>query len=157
MDLTDGIVEDHPKRVTFPGRGASYSTHMLAYDYPLLGLFWTMMIFFLWIAWLILLFRVFVDIFRSKDMGGFAKALWSIFVILVPFLGVFLYVIVHGKAMSERDVADAKQREAEFQAYVRETAGSTGSAEEIAKLADLREKGVITDEEFAAQKAKLLA
>ena len=130
---------------------------MLAYDYPLLGLFWTMMIFFLWIAWLFLLFRVFADIFRSKDMGGFAKALWSIFVILVPFLGVFLYVIVRGRSMSERDVADAKQREAEFQAYVRETAGSAGSAEEIAKLADLRDKGVITDEEFAAQKAKLLA
>ena len=130
---------------------------MLAYDYPLLGLFWTMMIFFLWIAWLFLLFRVFADIFRSKDMGGFAKALWSIFVILVPFLGVFLYVIVRGRSMSERDVADAKQREAEFQAYVRETAGSAGSAEEIAKLADLRDKGVISDEEFAAQKAKLLA
>jgi heme exporter protein D len=131
--------------------------HMLAYDYPLLGLFWTMMIFFLWIAWIILLFRVFADIFRSKDMGGFAKALWSIFVILVPFFGVFMYVIVHGRSMSERDVADAKQREAEFQAYVRETAGSAGSAEEIAKLADLRDKGVITDEEFAAQKSKLLA
>jgi heme exporter protein D len=131
--------------------------HMLAYDYPLLGLFWTMMIFFLWIAWLFLLFRVFADIFRNKDMGGFAKALWSIFVILVPFLGVFMYVIVHGRSMSERDVSEAKQREAEFQAYVRETAGSAGSAEEIAKLADLRDKGVITDEEFAAQKAKLLA
>jgi heme exporter protein D len=131
--------------------------HMLAYDYPLLGLFWTMMIFFLWIAWLFLLFRVFADIFRSKDMGGFAKAIWSIFVILVPFLGVFLYVIVNGRAMSERDVADAKQREAEFQAYVRETAGSGGSAEELAKLADLRDKGVISDEEFTAQKAKLLA
>jgi heme exporter protein D len=130
---------------------------MLAYDYPLLGMFWTMMIFFLWIAWLFLLFRVFADIFRSKDMGGFAKALWSIFVILVPFLGVFLYVIVNGRAMSDRDVADAKQREAEFQAYVRQTAGSGGSAEELAKLADLRDKGVITDEEFTAQKAKLLA
>ncbi len=129
---------------------------MLAYDYPLLGLFWTMMIFFLWIAWLILLFRVFADIFRSKDMGGFAKAIWSIFVILVPFLGVFLYVIVNGRSMSERDVADAKQREAEFQAYVRETAGSAGSADELAKLADLRDKGVITDEEFASSKAKLL-
>jgi heme exporter protein D len=132
-------------------------TQMLAYDYPLLGLFWTMMIFFLWVAWLILLFRVFADIFRSKDMGGFAKAIWSIFVILVPFLGVFLYVIVNGRSMSERDIADAKQREAEFQAYVRETAGTAGSAEEIAKLADLRDKGVITDEEFASSKAKLLA
>ena len=73
---------------------------MLAYDYPILGLFWTMMIFFLWVAWLFLLFRVFADIFRS-DMGGFAKALWSIFVILAPFLGVFIYVIANGQKMGE--------------------------------------------------------
>ena len=92
---------------------------MLAYDYPLLGLFWTMMIFFLWFAWLWLLFRVFADIFRSKEMGGWGKALWSIFVILAPFLGVFIYV--------------------------------------IAKLAALRDQGVLTDEEFTAQKARLLA
>ncbi len=133
---------------------------MLAYDYPLLGLFWTMMIFFLWFAWLWLLFRVFADIFRSKDMGGWGKALWSIFVILVPFLGVFIYVIVNGKSMTERDIASAQQRESEFQAYVRQTAGTTGGAggaDELAKLAALRDQGVLTDEEFSAQKAKLLA
>ena len=129
---------------------------MLAYDYPILGLFWTMLIFFLWVAWLILLFRVFADIFRS-DMGGGAKALWSIFVILVPFLGVFLYVIANGRAMGERDVAAAQQRESEFQAYVRQTAGSGGDADELAKLAALRDQGVLTDEEFSAQKAKLLS
>ena len=129
---------------------------MLAYDYPILGLFWTMMIFFLWIAWLILLFRVFVDIFRS-DMGGFAKALWSIFVIVAPFLGVFIYVIANGRQMGERDIAVAQQRESEMQAYIRETAGSGGNADELAKLAALRDQGVLTDEEFAAQKAKLLA
>ena len=99
---------------------------MLAYDYPLLGLFWTMMIFFLWFAWLWLLFRVFADIFRSKEMGGWGKALWSIFVILVPFLGVFIYVVVNGKSMTERDIASAQQRESEFQAYVRQTAGTAG-------------------------------
>ena len=82
---------------------------MIAYDYPILGLFWTMMIFFLWVAWLMLLFRVFADIFRADDMGGFAKALWSIFVIIVPFLGVFLYLIVHGRAMGERDFAGSRQ------------------------------------------------
>ena len=98
---------------------------MLAYDYPILGLFWTMMIFFLWIAWLFLLFRVFADIFRS-DMGGGAKALWSIFVILAPFLGVFIYVIANGRAMGERDIAKAQQRESEMQAYIRESAGSCG-------------------------------
>ena len=129
---------------------------MLAYDYPSLGLFWTMMIFFLWVAWLILLFRVFADIFRS-DMGGGAKALWSIFVILVPFLGVFIYVIANGRAMGERDIAAAQQRESEVQAYIRQTAGGAGGADELTKLAALRDQGVLTEEEFSAQKAKLLS
>ena len=129
---------------------------MLAYDYPLLGLFWSMLIFFLWFAWLMLLFRVFADIFRSQDMGGWAKGLWSIFVILVPFLGVFIYVIVNGRSMGERDLAAAQQREAEFQTYVRQTAGTTGAADELTKLAALRDSGALTDAEFAAQKAKLL-
>ena len=129
---------------------------MLAYDYPILGLFWTMMIFFLWVAWLILLFRVFADIFRS-DMGGGAKALWSIFVILVPFLGVFLYVIANGRAMGERDIAAAQRRESEVQAYIRQTAGGAGGADELTKLAALRDQGVLTEEEFSAQKAKLLS
>jgi hypothetical protein len=129
---------------------------MLAYDYPILGLFWTMLIFFLWVAWLILLFRVFIDIFRS-DMGGFAKALWSIFVILAPFIGVFIYVIANGRKMGERDIAAAQQQEAATQAYIRQTVGSSGQADELAKLASLRDQGVLTDEEFAAQKAKLLS
>jgi hypothetical protein len=129
---------------------------MLAYDYPLLGLFWTMMIFFLWFAWLMLLFRVFADIFRSQDMGGWAKGLWTIFVILVPFLGVFIYVIVRGRSMRERDLAAVQQRDAEFQTYVRQTAGTAGAADELTKLAALRDSGALTDAEFAAQKAKLL-
>jgi hypothetical protein len=129
---------------------------MLAYDYPILGLFWSMLIFFLFFAWLMLLFRVFVDIFRS-DMGGFAKAIWSIFVILVPFLGVFLYVIVHGDGMRSRDIADAKQSEAAFQAYVQQAAGSGSVASELSKLSDLRASGALTEAEFEAQKAKLLA
>jgi hypothetical protein len=129
---------------------------MLAYDYPLLGLFWSMMIFFLWVAWLMLLFRVFGDIFRNRDMGGAAKAFWTILVILLPFLGVFVYVIVHGRDMGQRDVAAAQQRDAEFQAYVRETAGTGGTADELAKLAALRDSGALTDAEFEAQKAKLL-
>ena len=129
---------------------------MLAYDYPILGLFWSMLIFFLFFAWLILLFRVFVDIFRS-EMGGFAKAIWSIFVILVPFLGVFLYVIVQGDGMRSRDIADAKQSEAAFQSYVKQAAGSGGVADELSKLSDLRASGALTEAEFEAQKAKLLA
>ncbi len=130
---------------------------MFAYDYPILGLFWTMLIFFLWFAWIMLLFRVFADIFRAHDMGGFAKALWSIFVIIAPFLGVFIYLIVNGRAMGERDIASAQRQDAEFQDYVRRTAGGTGTADELAKLTGLRDSGVLSDEEFATQKAKLLA
>ncbi len=131
---------------------------MLAYDYPILGLFWSMLIFFLWIAWIMLLFRVFGDIFRNKDMGGFAKALWTLFVIFAPFLGVFVYLIVEGRSMAERDLARAQASEAAFQSYVRETAGSgASSADELTKLAELHKSGVLSDDEFATQKAKLLA
>ncbi len=129
---------------------------MLAYDYPLLGVFWSMLIFFLFFAWLVLLFRVFADIFRSQDMGGWAKALWSIFVILLPFLGVFLYIIVNGRAMGDRAAADAQQQQAALDTYVRQTAGTAGPADELQKLAALRDNGTLTDAEFAAQKAKLL-
>ena len=128
---------------------------MLAYDYPILGLFWSIFIFFLFVAWLMLLFRVFIDIFRS-DMGGLAKGIWSIFVILVPFLGVLIYVIVHGDGMRNRDVAAAQQNQAAFQSYVQQVAGSGGVANELSKLSDLHASGVLTDAEFEAQKAKLL-
>ena len=81
---------------------------MLAYDYPLLGLFWTFLWFFIWIAWIVLLFRVFADLFRNHEMSGWGKALWSIFVILVPFLGVLVYRIAHGHDMQKRDIETAK-------------------------------------------------
>ena len=99
---------------------------MVGYDYPLLGVFWTMMIWFLWIAWIVLLFRVIADIFRSRDLGGGGKALWAIFVIVVPFLGVFVYLIARGHKMSEHDVAQAQAQEAQFRSYVQEAAGSGG-------------------------------
>jgi Short C-terminal domain/Phospholipase_D-nuclease N-terminal len=131
---------------------------VLAYDYPLLGMFWTFLLFFIWIAWIVVLFRVIFDIFRSKDLGGFAKALWVIFVILLPFLGVLVYLIARGHSMTERDYQEAKSQEQAFQSYVRSAAGTGGgSADELTKLADLRDKGVISDAEFQAQKAKLLA
>ncbi len=130
---------------------------MLSYTYPLLGVFWTMLWLFLWIAWIFLLIRVFADIFRSHDMGGGAKALWSIFVILVPFLGVFVYLIARGHKMTEHDIANAQEQDAAFRSYVQQTAGTTtSSADELAKLADLKAKGVLTDAEFAASKAKIL-
>ena len=131
---------------------------MLAYDYPILGVFWTMLIFFLWFAWLMLLFKVFADIFRSEDLGGFSKAIWTIGVIILPFLGVFVYVIARGKSMGDRDIARAKEQDAAFRSYVQDAAGSsTGTADELARLAQLRDSGVLTDAEFAQQKAKLLA
>ncbi|MCX5395133.1 SHOCT domain-containing protein [Streptomyces sp. NBC_00094] len=130
-------------------------------DYPLLDLFWTMLWFFLWIMWLFLLFKVITDIFRDHDLGGWGKAGWLIFCILLPYLGVLVYVIARGKSMGQRDVKQAKASEAAFQDYIRKTAGATpaggGAAAELARLAELKEKGSITAEEFEKAKAKVLA
>jgi hypothetical protein len=130
---------------------------MLAYTYPLLDILWTMIEIFLFVIWIWLLFVVFIDIFRSHDMGGLAKALWVIFVVVFPFLGVFIYLIARGGKMQERAAAGAARQQNAFDAYVRQTAGSGSSADELAKLADLKAKGVITDSEFEAEKGKLLA
>jgi ABC-type multidrug transport system fused ATPase/permease subunit len=132
---------------------------MIASSYPVLDVFLTMLYFFLFIIWIWLLITVFIDIFRSRDMGGGAKALWVIFVILLPFLGVFMYLIARGGKMHERAAAEAAQQQQKFDAYVRQAAGTEGadSASQLAKLADLKAQGVITDAEFEAQKAKVLA
>jgi len=130
---------------------------LLAYDYPILGAFWTMFIFFLWIAWLFLLFRIFADIFRS-EMNGWVKALWSLFVIFAPFLGVLVYLIANGGSMTKRDIAQAQERDQMFRSYVQDAAGSgTSSAAELTQLAELHKSGVLSDAEFEAQKAKILA
>jgi hypothetical protein len=131
---------------------------MLAYDYPILGLFWSMMIFFLFFAWIMLLFRVIMDVFRNHEMSGLAKAFWLIFVVVVPWLGVLVYLIANGNDMAKRSIQDQQASQDEFASYVRTTAGSgVSSADELTKLSGLRDSGVITDEEFAAQKSKLLA
>ena len=132
---------------------------MLAYTYPLLSIFWTMLEIFFFIIWIYLLFIVFVDIFRSNDMGGLAKALWVIFVIVVPYLGVFVYLIARGGKMHERAAAQAAQQQQAFDQYVKEAAGTPGSttADQLSKLADLKSQGVLTDAEFEAQKAKILS
>ncbi|HEY8526583.1 MAG TPA: SHOCT domain-containing protein [Acidimicrobiales bacterium] len=130
---------------------------MLAYDYPLLGALWTMFVFFLWIVWFFVLFRVIADIFRSHDLSGWGKAAWLIFVIVLPFLGVFAYVVARGSAMSRHEVEAAEARRQAFDSYVRDAAGGGGSADQLAKLADLRERGVIDETEFAREKAKILA
>jgi hypothetical protein len=131
---------------------------MLAYTYPLLDLFGTMLGFFLLIIWFWLLIVVFSDIFRSHDMSGWSKALWVIFVIVLPFLGIFVYLIARGGKMQERAAAQAAQQQQAFDAYVKETAGAeTDSTVQLAKLADLKQQGVLTDAEFETQKAKILA
>lgn len=131
---------------------------MLAYSYPILGLFWSMMIFFLWFAWIMLVFKVIMDVFANPEMKGISKALWLIFVIIVPWIGVLIYLIANGTQMAERGVERQQAAQDEFASYVRNTAGpATGSADELTKLAGLRDSGVITDEEFTAQKFKLLA
>jgi ABC-type multidrug transport system fused ATPase/permease subunit len=130
---------------------------MLAYDYPLLGAFWTILWLFLFFIWIWILISVFVDIFRSQDLGGWGKALWVIFVIILPFLGVFVYLIARGGKMHERAAQQAAQQEKEFRGYVQDVATSSDPAEQLTKLADLKDRGVITEDEFAAQKAKILA
>ncbi len=131
---------------------------MLASSYPLLDIFWTMFEIFIFILWIWLLIAVFGDIFRSHDMGGLAKALWVIFVIIIPYLGVLIYLIARGGSMHERAAAAAQQQQQAFDTYVKQTAGSgSSSVDQLAKLADLKAKGVITDAEFDAQKAKLLS
>ncbi len=129
---------------------------MLAYTYPLADLFGTMLGFFIFFIWFWLLIVIFGDIFRSRDMGGGAKALWIIFVIVLPFLGIFVYLIARGGKMHERAEAAAQQQQKAFDTYVRETAGGSSNVDQLAKLADLKEQGAITDAEFEAQKAKLL-
>lgn len=123
---------------------------------PLLDLFWAMLWFYLFFVWIWLLIVVFGDIFRSKDLSGVAKAFWVLFLIVLPLLGVLIYLISRGNAMSERAAQDAAEREKATRQYIQEAAGSTSSADELAKLAQLRDSGVLTAEEFAAQKSKLL-
>jgi hypothetical protein len=132
---------------------------MLASSYPVLDAFLTMLYFFLFIIWIWLLIMVFMDVFRSHDMGGLAKALWVIFIIILPFLGVFVYLIARGGSMHERAADAAAQQQKAFDSYVRQAAGTPGAdtASQLSKLADLKTQGVLTDAEFEAQKAKILA
>ncbi|QGV80107.1 SHOCT domain-containing protein [Streptomyces ficellus] len=131
----------------------------LAYDFPLLGAFWTMLMVFLWIMWFVLLFRIVSDIFRDDELSGWAKTGWLVFCILLPFLGVFVYVIARGKNMGRREIAQARAQQEEFNAYIRKTAGGDGSSsvDELARLSEIRDRGAITDEEFRKAKELVLA
>ena len=120
--------------------------------------FLSMMYFFLFFIWIWLLIVVFGDIFRSHDLGGFAKALWVIFVIIVPYFGVFVYLIARGHKMSEHAMEAAQAQEAAQRVYIQNAAGTSASAaDEIARLADLKNQGTISDAEFEQAKAKALA
>jgi hypothetical protein len=127
----------------------------IAADYPFLDVFWTIIIFFFWVIWIWIVITVLVDVFRRHDIGGFAKALWVIFVVIVPWLGVLIYLIVEHDGMRERSVKQASAQKEQFDQYVREAAG--GSADEIAKAKQLLDQGAITQDEFDALKAKALA
>lgn len=127
--------------------------------YPLLNLFWTMLVFFVWILWLLLLFRIITDIFRSHDLGGWGKTGWLVLVLVLPFLGVFIYLIARGSSMSRRELEQARRQDEVFKEYVRDVAGTGAGgsgADELAKLADLKGRGAITEEEFQKAKVKIL-
>ena len=128
---------------------------MLAADYPFLDILWTMFIFFLFVIWIWILITVFADIFRRKDIGGGSKALWIIFVIVLPYLGVLVYLIANHDGMADRNIAQMQKQQAAADDYIRSVAG--GSAAEIEKAKGLLDSGAITQAEFDSIKAKALA
>lgn len=130
---------------------------MLAAEFGTGEVFLSMLWFFLFVLWIWLVFAVFADIFRSRDLSGWGKAAWSVFVIVLPYLGIFAYLIVRGQRMGERAAEEARHRDEAFRAYVREAAAtpSTGQADRLSVLASLRADGVIDDEEFRRMKARL--
>ena len=135
----------------------SEEAYVLATDYPFLDLMWTMVIFFVWILWIWLLFSVFADIFRRHDLSGLGKTGWIVFAILLPFLGVFVYLITQNVGMTERNLQRARARQEQRDAYVRQTAAGGGAAAEIDKAKQLLDSGAITQAEFEALKQKALA
>ena len=130
---------------------------MLATSYPLLEVFWTMLIFFAFFIWIWLLITVFMDIFRRQDIGGWGKTGWIIFVIILPYLGVFVYLIAEHKGMTERAIQGQQEAKSQMDDYVRSVAGQSDPASQIASAKDLLDKGAITQSEFEAMKQKALA
>jgi hypothetical protein len=130
---------------------------VLAADYPFLDILWTMFIFFLFIIWIWILITVFADIFRRKDTSGFGKAAWIIFVILLPYLGVLVYLIANHDGMADRNIQKMQAQQEQMDAYVKSVAGSGGAAAEIEKAKGLLDSGAISQAEFDSIKAKALA
>jgi hypothetical protein len=129
---------------------------VLAASYPFLDVFWSMFIFFIWVMWFMLLFRIWGDVFRRSDLSGLGKTGWLLFTILVPFLGVFIYVITQNDGMNQRALDRARVQQDQMDDYVRSTAGG-GAAAEIEKAKQLLDSGAITQAEFDTMKAKALA
>ena len=129
---------------------------VLAADYPFLDVFWTMILFFCWVAWIWMLILIFSDVFR-RDISGWAKAGWSFFVIVLPFLGAFIYLITNGKELTERRVHDAQASQANLDQHIRAVAAGGGSAGEIQRAKELLDSGAINQAEFEQLKAKALA
>jgi ABC-type multidrug transport system fused ATPase/permease subunit len=150
-----GAQYDHDARVHHQAAAALCSA-MRAKEAPCC-VFWTIFMIFLWVIWFWILITIFIDLFRSHDLSGWVKALWFIFILIFPLIGVLVYLIARGGKMHEHAARDAQVQEHQFRRYVQETAGSQSSVEQLAKLADLRDRGVITAEEFEREKAKILA
>jgi Phospholipase_D-nuclease N-terminal len=130
---------------------------VIASDFGTGQVLWSMLWFFLFFIWIWLLITVFADIFRSHDLGGFAKAIWVIFIIVIPYFGVFVYLIARGHKMHEHAVEAAQAQDAAARAYIQSAAGTSGSAaDELARIADLKERGIIDDAEFQKLKAKAI-
>ena len=128
---------------------------LIAADYPFLDILWTMVIFFSWVIWIWIVIAVLTDVFRRHDIGGWTKALWTVFVIVLPFLGVLIYLIAQHDGMRDRNEKQMKQQQAAMDDYVKETAGG-GSATEIAKAKELLDSGAITQAEYETIKSKAL-
>ncbi|MCZ4120775.1 SHOCT domain-containing protein [Streptomyces sp. H39-S7] len=133
-------------------------------NYPMLDLFWTMLLIFCWVLWFFLLFRIISDLFRDHELNGWAKAGWMILVIVLPFLGVLAYVIVRGRGMSHREAKQAEAQQTAFKQYVREAAGTPdgtntadNSVDQLHKLSELKSRGDLTEAEYAQAKARVLA
>ncbi len=127
-------------------------------SHPLLNAFWMIFWFFLWIMWFMLLFHIIVDVFRDRDLSGWGKAGWTIFVCVLPFIGVFVYLIARGSGMAERSLEEAQDQQQQFDEYVKKTAAtSSGTSDELARLAGLRADGTLSEDEFQRAKQKILA
>ena len=130
---------------------------MLVADYTLIDFFWSMFVVFIWILWFWLLFTVWFDIFRRDDISGWSKALWLIFTIVLPFLGVFVYLIANNDGMTQRTVSDMQKQQVQMDDYVRSVASSSSPAAEIEKAQALLDSGAISQSEYEALKAKAIA